>query len=179
MPATLSTNPFANGALRALQLIFALVILGTDGFAVHVFQGHSVEDHFSFGDYVDYVGVPDAWGFLLFCAVWSILGVVCLILASVFFAPRRLTSYIFLAVEGIAVLSWLAGFVATAVNVGTSTCPAEENGCGAIIAATVFAALEFLLFSMTTTMTYKLVFDPPHSQDMVEPKSLAPRTDIV
>ncbi|CAK7230240.1 hypothetical protein SEUCBS140593_007518 [Sporothrix eucalyptigena] len=181
MISSLSCSPFANGVLRALQIVFALIILGTNGYAVHVFQGHTVDDHFSFGNFVDYVGVPDSWGFLLFCAAWAILGVVAIMLATIFLSHRRFTGYICLAVEAIALLSWLAGFIAVAVNLGSSTCPAEEHGCGAVIAATVFAALEFVLFSGSTTMTYKLVFYPPRyeGQGVAEPKSLAPRADIV
>ncbi|CAK7238628.1 MAG: hypothetical protein STHCBS139747_000046 [Sporothrix thermara] len=110
--------------LRALQLVFALAIFGTEGYAIHSFQGHDANKSFSFGDFVNHVGAPDAWGFLMFCAVWTILGVVFAILASVFvFAHRhsRLTGYACLGVEAVAVLSWLAGLIAVAVNIGSSS----------------------------------------------------------
>lgn len=68
-------------------------------------------------------------------------------------------SYIRFVVEAVAFFSWLAGFIAVAVNIGSHECPAEENRCGLLKAATVFGALEWLLFSITTIITTKLVFN--------------------
>jgi hypothetical protein len=60
----------------------------------------------------------------------------------------------------VAVLSWLAGFIAVAVEIGTETCSAGKNSaCGTLIAATVFGAFEWLLFMATATLTARLVFN--------------------
>lgn len=123
-----------------------------------MFHGHTVHEHFEFGDFYNYYGVPDAWGFLMFCAAWTVLGVIFLLIAGIRFADHVLLGYVRVGVEAVALLSWLAGFVAVAVNIGSNACPAEENGCGTLKAATVFGALEWLLFVVTTTMTVKLVF---------------------
>ncbi|KAH7142618.1 membrane-associating domain-containing protein [Dactylonectria estremocensis] len=159
----MATNIAASGTfnfvLRALQLIFAIIVMGTDGYAIHVFRGHTVHEHFEFGDFYNYYGVPDAWGFLLFCAGWTVLGVIFLLIAGISFADHALIGYIRVSVEAVALLSWLAGFIAVAVNIGTNACPAEENRCGSIKAATVFGALEWLLFVITTILTIKLVFN--------------------
>lgn len=56
-----------------------------------------------------------------------------------------------LAVEAVALISWTAGFIAVAVNIGTGECPAES--CGLLKTAVVFGALEWLLFVVTATMT--------------------------
>jgi hypothetical protein len=124
---------------------------------------------FVFGDFVDYLGVPDAWGFLLFCAGWTVLGVVFLVVAGVHWAEHRLVGYLRVAVEAVALLSWLAGFVAVAVNIGTNSdvCQAEAHGCSAITAAAVFGGLEWLLFAATTVFTVKLVFDMPRRRSSV------------
>ncbi|UKZ66033.1 uncharacterized protein TrAtP1_007215 [Trichoderma atroviride] len=149
-------------ALRALQLIFAIIVMGTDGHAIHVFRGHTAYEHFDIGNLYVYYGVPDAWGFLMFCAGWTFLGVFFFLIARIRYADHALVGYVRLAVEAIAFLSWLAGFIAVAVNIGSQQCPAEENGCGLLIAATVFGALEWLLFLFTTIITINLVFNGIH-----------------
>ncbi|KEF56278.1 uncharacterized protein A1O9_07859 [Exophiala aquamarina CBS 119918] len=133
--------------------------MGTDGYAIHVFRGHTVHEHFEFGDFYNYYGVPDAWGFLMFCAGSTFLAVIFLLIAGISCADHALIGYIRVAVEAVALLSWLAGFIAVAVNIGTNACPAEEDNCGSIKAATFFGALEWLLFVITTTLTTKFVFN--------------------
>ena len=114
----------------------------------------------SFGDFTVWKGVPNAWGFLMFCAVWTVLGSIFLLLAGRL-QESIWVGYTCVGVEVVALLSWLAGFVAVAVNVGSSICPREENNCGAIKAATVFGALEFVLFAVTAARTWKPVFGTP------------------
>lgn len=93
----------------------------------------------------------------MFCAAWTILGVIfLLILAGISFADHTFIGYICVAVEAVALLSWLAGFIAVAVNIGSNV--ACHNSCGLLTAATVFGALEWLLFVITTVLTVKLVF---------------------
>jgi len=159
MAMKIAANRTVDIALRALQLIFAIIVIGTDGYAIHVFRGHTVYEHFKFGNFYDYYGVPDAWGFLLFCAAWTFLGIIFLLITGISFADHALIGYIRVAVEAVAFLSWLAGFIAVAVNIGSNACPADENHCGSLKAATVFGALEWLLFVITTILTIKLVFN--------------------
>lgn len=124
-----------------------------------MFRGQTVYEHFEFGNFYNYIGVPGAWGFLMFCAAWTFLGVFFALFARVRYSDHALINYIRFAVEAVAFLSWLAGFIAVAVNIGSNECPAEENGCGLLKAATVFGALEWLLFLTTTIVTIKLVFN--------------------
>ncbi|PTB34831.1 uncharacterized protein TrAFT101_008146 [Trichoderma asperellum] len=153
------TNIEINFTLRALQLIFAIIVMGTDGYAIHVFRGHTIYEHFEFGSFYEYYGVPDAWGFLIFCAAWTVMGVFFFLIARVRYADSALISYTRFSVEAVAFFSWLAGFIAVAVNIGSNDCPLEENRCGLLKAATVFGALEWLLFLITTIKTFKLVFN--------------------
>ena len=124
-----------------------------------MFRGHTVYEHFAFGNFYDYYGVPDAWGFLLFCAGWTFLGVIFLLVTGIRFAEHVLIGYIRVAVETVALLSWLAGFLAVAVSIGGNSCPAVENHCRSLKAAAVFGALEWLLFVVTATVTIKFVFN--------------------
>ncbi|KAJ5313430.1 transcriptional regulator family: Fungal Specific TF [Penicillium atrosanguineum] len=149
-------------ALRALQLIFAIIVMGTDGYAIHVFRGHTVYEHSWFGNFYDYYGVPDAWGFLMFCAAWTVLIVIFHLIAGISFADRVLIGYIRVAVEAVAVLSWLAVFIAVAVQISTDTCSAGKNSCGTLKAATIFGAFEWLLFMVTAALTVMLVFNSSH-----------------
>ncbi|EEA22135.1 hypothetical protein TMatcc_008437 [Talaromyces marneffei ATCC 18224] len=159
MAVNVAVNKRLDYALRALQLIFAIIVMGSDGHAIREFHGHTVYEHFQFGNYYDYVGVPDAWSFLLFCAVWTLLIVIFHLIAGIYFADRALIGYIRVGVEAVAVLSWLAGFIAVAIQIPTGTCSEEKNSCALLKAATVFGACEWLLFMFTATQTFKLVFN--------------------
>ncbi|EFX05257.1 hypothetical protein CMQ_3326 [Grosmannia clavigera kw1407] len=82
-----------------------------------------------------------------------------------------MVGYIRVAVEAVALLSWLAGFIAVAINIGSSACPREENGYGTLKAATVFGALEWVLFMMTTFLTVKHVFSKTRWPKISTPKT--------
>ena len=129
-----------------------------------MFCGHTVYVHFEFGNFYDYYGVPDAWGFLMFCAGWTVLIVIFHFIAIIIFADRALIGYIRIAVESVAVLSWLAGFIAVAVQISTDTCSAGKSSCGSLKAATVFGAFEWLLFIVTAALTVMLVFNSSRKQ---------------
>ncbi|KAK6603443.1 hypothetical protein H4I96_06211 [Botrytis cinerea] len=115
-------NRMLDHVLRVLQLIFAIIVMGSDGYAIHVFRGHTVHEHFDFGSFYDYYGVPNAWGFLMFCAGWTVLTVIYHTIARIRFPDGALIGYINVVVETVAVLSWLAGFIAVAVQISTDTC---------------------------------------------------------
>ncbi|GKZ37248.1 hypothetical protein AbraIFM66950_008705 [Aspergillus brasiliensis] len=156
----IAANRTVNVALRVLQLISAIIVMGTDGYAIHVYRGHTDYVHFVYGSFYAYAGVPDAWGFLIFCAGWTFLGVIFLFFtAGISFAEHAVIGSLSVIVEVVALLSWLAGFIAVAVNIGSNPCPAEENHCRLLVAAIVFGALEWLLFMITTIPTIKLVFN--------------------
>lgn len=127
-----------------------------------MFHGHTVYEHFEYGNFYDYYGVPDAWGFLMFCAAWTVLIVIFHLISGITFADRALIGYVRVAVEAVAVLSWLAGFIAVAVQISTDTCPAGKSSCGSLKAATVFGTLEWLLFMVTAALTVMLFFNSSH-----------------
>lgn len=131
----------------------------THRLAIHVFRGHTVYEQFEFGNFYAYYGVPNAWGFLMFCAAWTVLTVIFHFIARISFADRALIGYIRIAVEAVAVLSWLAGFIAVAVQISTNTCSVGKNSCGSLKAATVFGAFEWLLFMATAALAVIPVFN--------------------
>jgi hypothetical protein len=122
-----------------------------------LFRSHTVYIHTDFGDFYETYGVPNSWGFLIFCSGWTFLVVIFLLIAGIRFADHVLVSYIRVAAEALTLLSWFAGFIAVAVEIGTDVCPA--GSCGSLKAATVFGAFEWLLFVITTTLTIMLVFN--------------------
>lgn len=124
-----------------------------------MFRGHTTYTHTPYGDFYGYYGVPASWGFLMFCAAWTVLIVIFHLIAGLSFADRALIGYIHVAVEAVAVLSWLAGFIAVAVEISTNTCSAGTNSCGSLKAATVFGAFEWLLFMVTAALTVMLIFN--------------------
>jgi hypothetical protein len=130
----------------------------TPRLAIHAFRGHTVYEQFEFGNFYDYYGVPNAWGFLMFCAAWTVLVIMIQLIAGMSFTDRVWIGYIRVAVEGVAVLSWPAGFIAVAVNIPTNVCSEGVDSCGALKVATVFGAFEWLLFMVTVTWTFMLVF---------------------
>jgi hypothetical protein len=101
---------------------------------------------------------------LLFCAAWTILVVIFALLAGSVIPDRAFVGYIRVAVELVAVLSWFAGWIAVAVNIGTGACEEGYVACGALKAATVFGAMEWLLFMGTAYLTTSFVLSGRRSR---------------
>ncbi|CAG5163218.1 uncharacterized protein ALTATR162_LOCUS6386 [Alternaria atra] len=145
-----------NLVVRALQIVLAIVVIGTVGYAINGYHVHDSVAHTPTGDFDVTVGAPNSWGFLLFCAAWTILVVIFQLVSGGTFGEHPLIGYIRVGVEIVAVLSWFAGWIAAAANIGTSACSADHGSCSAIKAGTAFAALTWLLFMFTTAMTISL-----------------------
>lgn len=185
MAESLTANSTLDHVLRAAQLFFAVIVMGTDGYgmrsvssllinsipnsfhlAIHTFRTYVVPAPPEYGSGYETVNVPNAWGFLMFCAGWTFVAVIFHYLAGKRVMENAVFAYTGVAVEAVAVLSWLAGFIAVAVSAGSDVCPAggsaacpAGNNCrGTLTAASVFGAFEWLLFVVTVGMTYNLVF---------------------
>lgn len=173
------TNRTVDLALRALQLILAVIIMGTDGYgketlcilygqsnvganviplAIHVFRSYTVYTETEFGNFYSTYDVPDAWGFLMFCAGWTFLMILFVLIAGIRIPNHVLIGYVRAGVETVALLSWLAGFIAVAINIGASDCSEGNSRCGLLKAATVFGALEWVLSMITTIPTLIVLF---------------------
>lgn len=164
-------NKMLDYILRALQVIFAIIVMGTDGYAIRVYRGYTAHVEFKYGDFYAHHGVPNAWGFLMFCAGWTVLVVAFHFIAGSRFANRAYIGYIHVALEAVAVLSWLAGFVAVAVQISrTNDCSRGTNSCGQLTAATVLGGLEWLLFVITAALTFSVVFRGSRKSTSLEGK---------
>lgn len=93
----------------------------------------------------------------MFCAGWTVVIVISHGITGSKFAAYVWMRYLYVAAEGVALLSWLAGFVAVAVRISGNECSTGEKSCGSLIAATVFGALECLLFTLTASSMTSLV----------------------
>ncbi len=121
-----------------------------------MYSGYSSFVDTPWGGFNGYFGVPNAWGFLMFCAAWSSLVVIFQLVARNALKDRPLVGYIRVAVEVVALISWFAGWIAVAVNIGTRSCARGHVACGALKAATVFGAVEWLLFMVTAFLAISL-----------------------
>lgn len=97
----------------------------------------------------------------MFCAAWTVLVVV-----WHFVEPglgnRPMISYVGIVAEAVAVLSWLAGFIAVAVNVSTTdACSSGKKSCTEMKVATAFGAFEWLLFMITAIPAVTSLFSNP------------------
>ncbi|KAF2023433.1 hypothetical protein EK21DRAFT_105306 [Setomelanomma holmii] len=149
MAGSMAANYMLNVALRALQLICAIVVMGTDGYTLHVFRGHSTIEH---SDFRGFTTVPNAWAFLMFCAGWTVLVVIFQTVAGDFFAGRASIGYIRVVAEVLALLSWFASWIA--LHLESSHLPREYKSCEALEVATFFEAVEWLLFTVTTFQSF-------------------------
>jgi hypothetical protein len=114
-----------------------------------VYRGYTSIIETPEGRFEGYFGVTNAWGFLIFCAGWTVLVVVFQLIADRALLDRAYIGYIRVAVEMVALLSWFAGWIAVAVDIGTGACAKGYVSCGALKAATVFGAMDWLLFVFT------------------------------
>jgi len=115
--------------LRIAQAFLAVIILGLSGYVANWWSGFW------------HAASPSEVNFLLFCAVWSLLALLYLVLV-----PWRFSDTVahhklaILAVESITLLFWFAGFIAVAVFLSGRVC--FGSVCSAAKAATVFGAFE-------------------------------------
>ncbi|RMJ23294.1 hypothetical protein PHISP_05844 [Aspergillus sp. HF37] len=120
-------------ALRAVQLVFAIVVLGLTAHVVSWDPWRSTVD------------------FMLFNGIWStFLATPFLTLAPVYFSAIG-HRFLVLAVEVLTMIFWFAGFIALAASLPpTRAC--HWIVCSELQAATVFGAFEWALFTCTTIL---------------------------
>jgi hypothetical protein len=137
-PSTLSL------AMRALQLVLALINLGLTAYVVSFFVSGNRQ------------WSPSSINWLLAAQVLSILSIVYLELVPRKF-PRFANPFASLAVESANTLFYFAGFIAWAVFLGgLAFCNGTVCSCGRAVA--VIAALEFVAWIVTTALLAKEIF---------------------
>lgn len=86
---------------------------------------------------------PSEINFVIFASVWSVLTLIYLVVAPMTF-PRAAPQYALLAVDGIAMTFWFAGFIALAVFLSSRIC--FGNVCNVARASVAFSAAEWFVF---------------------------------
>ncbi|KAL8861094.1 MAG: hypothetical protein Q9178_002607 [Gyalolechia marmorata] len=123
---------------RALQLLFAIILLGLCGYLVT--------------DNVIY-NQPSQVNFMLFNSVWTLFPAVPFLAYSHRILPARPSSkLIHVAVDAVTMLFWFAGFIALA-EWRNNIILCVGKGCGVTVAVIIFGVLEWILFSLTTTLS--------------------------
>ncbi|KAH8599247.1 membrane-associating domain-containing protein [Bisporella sp. PMI_857] len=120
--------------IRVIQLIFAIAILGFTAYAADKWD--------------DWWDSPSEVNFLVFTSVWTLLAVIYLWLAPIKF-PAAAHKFAILGVESVTMIFWFAGFIALAAFLDDINCR-WSRVCRVSIAATVFAAFQWVLFTITT-----------------------------
>ncbi|KFX97105.1 hypothetical protein O988_05033 [Pseudogymnoascus sp. VKM F-3808] len=120
--------------VRVVQALFAIIVLGL------------------LADVTTNWYTASEVNFLIFTSVWTLLAVAYLVIAPLTFATAA-HKYGILVAEALTMLFWFAGFIALADLLGRVGCTSRAGkACSESIAATVFAAFEWLLFAGTTIL---------------------------
>ena len=129
--------------LRAIQAIFAIIILGLTAYGKplrllsRTSLTTSVANWWS-GHW--HRNAPSEVGFLVFTSIWTLLALLYLMLAPRFF-PTAAHKFGILGAEALTMLFWFAGFIAMAVWLTDRLC--YGGICTTAKAAAVFAAFEW------------------------------------
>lgn len=119
--------------LRAVQLVFNIIVLGLIGYVSDYYEDN-----------------PSQVSFVLFTSIWTFFALAYLTLAPLYLA-KLAHGFALLAVEVLTMLFWFAGFIALAVF-ASDHCPESSRACGTMKAAAAFAAFEWLLWTVTTVL---------------------------
>lgn len=130
--------------IRITQAVFSFIILCVLAYSAHAWTYAS--------------WTPSQISFLIFCAVWTLLALIYLILAPLRF-QRYSHKYAILAVEAVTMIFWFAGFIALADMLGWWGLGGSHWGpYRAAVAGDVFAAFTWVLFCITTFMAAHHVY---------------------
>ncbi|KKY30580.1 hypothetical protein UCDDA912_g09438 [Diaporthe ampelina] len=128
-------------ALRAVQGVFAVVILGLSAYVANWYNIDTLTSS------------PSQVNFLVFVPLFSLISIAYLE-AVPKFMPKFSHPWAVLALEVTNVLFYFAGFVALAVFL-THLLFCRGAVCGSARAATVFSSFNFLLWTATAALTIK------------------------
>lgn len=95
----------------------------------------------------------------MFCAAWTVLLVAFQLVSGNILAERAFLGYVPVTVEVVALLSWIAGWIAVAVDIGTGACLERFSSCRALKVLTVFGAIQWMLFMGTTARVFSLFLE--------------------
>ncbi|KAF9890184.1 hypothetical protein FE257_006345 [Aspergillus nanangensis] len=118
--------------VRAVQVVFAIIILGLTAYLISELLGYS-----------------STVNFMLFSAIWTAFVAVPYLLLGPSMVPNFPHRFVVPAMEGVTMIFWFAGFIALATALPPPKyCSFGE--CHAGQAAAAFGAFEWALFLATT-----------------------------
>jgi len=151
--------------LRSGQTACSLVVLGFNAYVAHWW--HSYWHEIS----------PAEVNFNIFASLCTMLTLAWQVYSRN--APGKVSRYVSLGLDVLNVIFWFGGFVSLAAFLGARVC--FGNVCNVARAAIVMAALEWLLFAVTTT--YLALFVVKSSRAPVNPdkvvQTISPPLEVV
>ncbi|KAJ5238709.1 hypothetical protein N7468_003328 [Penicillium chermesinum] len=119
--------------VRAVQVVFAIIILGLTAYVVSTWDG------WNYSSTVD---------FNLFTSVWTAFLATPYLTVAPLHAPNLAHPFVVLGVEVVTMIFWFAGFIALGAQLPPPAACVWST-CHALQAATVFASFEWALFAVT------------------------------
>lgn len=86
----------------------------------------------------------------MFCAVWTFLVVIFLVVAEWRFQEHLLVAIARVALDVVTLFFWFGGFIAVATGLDARSCPAGNTFCSSIKTATVFGAFDWYVSPVGT-----------------------------
>ncbi|WEW56341.1 hypothetical protein PRK78_001784 [Emydomyces testavorans] len=115
-------------ALRAVQAVLAIIVLGLTAYAVSVWWNF------------------DTVNFMLFNGVWTAFVAIPYFILSAMFFPALAHPYAIIAVDAVTMIFWFAGFIALGADLPRPRI-CVSSPCHSLQAATVFGAFEWYVVS--------------------------------
>ncbi|KAJ7018254.1 marvel domain-containing protein [Mycena alexandri] len=137
--------------LRVAQALLALGVLVTTAFIANQFD-------------LGAGGSPSQVNFLLFASVWTLVLALPYLTLSYRYFPDAAHKFGIFAAEFVTMVFWFGGFIALAVFT-TVFLGCSAPVCGAAQAATTLAAIEWVLFMISTVMSIMHLWRTRNSND--------------
>ncbi|KAF8188866.1 marvel domain-containing protein [Mycena galopus ATCC 62051] len=137
--------------LRVAQALLALGVLITTAFVANQYDTPGG-------------GSPSQVNFLLFASVWTLVLALPYLTFSYHYFPDAAHKFGIFAAEFVTMVFWFGGFIALAVFT-TDFLGCSAPVCGAAQAATTLAAIEWVLFMISTIMSIVHLWRTRNSND--------------
>ncbi|KAJ9295307.1 hypothetical protein DTO271G3_6130 [Paecilomyces variotii] len=153
--------------VRAVQAIFAIIVLGLTAYVISVFD----DEDFGFSS--------DALNFMLFTSVWTLLVATPYLALSPVYVPQMAHRFAIVGMEAVTMIFWFAAFIALAALLPPPEA-CHSSPCRSSQAATVFGAFEWVLFAVTAGFAiFNLIGGrSSHNKETVPEVQMAPHAGV-
>ncbi|KKK25756.1 hypothetical protein P175DRAFT_0479484 [Aspergillus ochraceoroseus IBT 24754] len=143
--------------LRAVQAVFALIVLALTGHVINQARGGA-----------------DTINFMLFNGIWTLFIVVPYFIVAPMFLPVVAHRYAVAAVDGVTMIFWFAGFIALATDLPAASTCGHYGLCQELQAAVAFGALDWALFVGTLVLSIMAALRKGPSSEPQPPTTVVP-----